>query len=53
MLLTVIPPPPLRGRVWERGKRQAESLWLAPLPTGLWPVGLHFKGGGEELPEAA
>ncbi len=47
----VLFPPPLRGRVREGGKRQSDAVRLTPLPTGLRPVDLPLKGGGEDCGE--
>ena len=40
-------PPPLRGRDGEGGGKKRQSVRLTPLPTGLRPVHLPRKGGGE------
>jgi hypothetical protein len=40
-------PPPLRGRVGEGGKQSRRRLEITPLPTGLRPLDLPLKGGGE------
>jgi len=40
-------PPPLRGRDGEGGGNKRQSVRLSPLPTGLRPVDLPRKGGGE------